>query len=103
MKKRAYRYQGQFYKEKMALDQLSVDLYRGTGEIHDLHTVNKQLKNYNVPLEISHGYIGGINISIPWASLLTGKTRVEIKNLEVTIHPHRHPDTPMQMSCLNLC
>ena len=41
-KKRACRYLlqhylGQFLKEKLTLDQLSLDLYKGTGEIHDLH------------------------------------------------------------------
>ena len=41
LKKRACRYilqhyLGQFLKEKLTLDQLSVDLYNGTGTIKDL-------------------------------------------------------------------
>ena len=41
IKKRACRYLlqhylGQFLKEKLTLDQLSVDLYNGTGTIHDV-------------------------------------------------------------------
>ena len=58
-------------------------------------TINEQLKSYNVPLEIVDGYIGSINITIPWTRLLTGNTYVEIKNLEVTVQPRQPPDTPM--------
>ena len=30
------RYLGQFLKEKLTLEQLSVDIYEGTGEIKDI-------------------------------------------------------------------
>ena len=54
LKKKACRYilqhyLGQFLKEKLSLDQLSLDLYNGTGKITDL--------NLDVQVSVIHFYL----------------------------------------------
>lgn len=43
------RYLGQFFEEKLALDQLSVDLYNGTGTIEKV-SLDVQVKNLFIEL-----------------------------------------------------
>ena len=101
LKKRACRYLLQYYlgnflKEKLTLDQLSVDLYNGTGLIKDVHldvwTLNEALENYNVPFEIVDGFIGSISMSIPWSALVHDNTILEISGLELTVQPKQRHD-----------
>lgn len=101
LKKRACRYLlqhylGHFLKEKLSLDQLSVNLYDGTGTIQDVLldvvSLNEALENYNVPIEIVDGFVGSITVTIPWSALINDNTIVEIKNLELTIQPKQRPE-----------
>ncbi|ELU17929.1 hypothetical protein CAPTEDRAFT_154368 [Capitella teleta] len=109
IKKRACRYLlqhylGQFLKEKLTLDQLSVDLYNGTGTIHDVlldvASLNEALSNSNVPIEIVDGFIGKITVSIPWSALVSDNTCMQIHNLELTIQPKQRTDAPGQHSLM---
>lgn len=96
MKKRACRYLlqhylGQFLKEKLSLDQLSVDLYNGRGSIKDLEldveALNEALDSSSVPLEIVDGFINQISVSVPWTNLIQSSTEMEIQGLEITVQP----------------
>ncbi|XP_029466870.1 autophagy-related protein 2 homolog A [Rhinatrema bivittatum] len=96
IKKRACRYLlqhylGHFLQERLGLEQLSLDLYRGSGSIRDIHldiwSVNEQLDAVNVPLEIVDGFIGSISVTIPWSALVTDNCAVEITGLQVTCRP----------------
>lgn len=51
IKKRALRYLiqrylGRFFEEKLTLDQLTIDLYNGTGSVSDV-SLDVQVKNYD--------------------------------------------------------
>nr|XP_033810044.1 autophagy-related protein 2 homolog A isoform X3 [Geotrypetes seraphini] len=96
IKKRACRYLlqhylGHFLQERLGLEQLSLDLYRGSGSIRDIHldiwSVNEQLDAVNAPLEIVDGFIGSISVTIPWSALVTENCAVEISGLQVTCRP----------------
>ncbi|ESO82945.1 hypothetical protein LOTGIDRAFT_197758 [Lottia gigantea] len=83
------RYVGHFLKEKLSLDQLSVDLFSGRGVIKDLNldveALNESLDKVNAPIEIIDGYISTISMAIPWSCLLSESMEIEIKGLEITI------------------
>ena len=49
--------------------------------------LNNALETFNIPLEIVDGFIGSISVSIPWSSLLTSSTSIEVTGLELTIQP----------------
>ncbi|CAH1792670.1 unnamed protein product [Owenia fusiformis] len=96
IKKRACRYLlqhyvGQFLKEKLSLDQLSIDIYNGTGTIEDVLldvcALNEALDSHNVPVQIVDGFIGKIQMTIPWSALVNDSTLVEIHGMEITIQP----------------
>ncbi|KAL3873572.1 hypothetical protein ACJMK2_036669 [Sinanodonta woodiana] len=111
LKKRACRYLlqhylGQFLKEKLTLDQLSIDLYNGTGTISDLEldveTLNENLNSFSIPLEIVDGFISQISVSVPWACLVQDSTQLDIHGLELTLKPKQryHNVAPLgEMFC----
>ncbi|KAK2180611.1 hypothetical protein NP493_435g00000 [Ridgeia piscesae] len=101
IKKRACRYLlqhylGHFFKEKLSLEQLSVDLYNGRGTIQevllDVVSINEALENFNAPVEVVDGFIGNISVSIPWSALVSDNTVIEVHNLELTIQSKRRPE-----------
>ncbi|XP_043931707.1 autophagy-related protein 2 homolog A [Protopterus annectens] len=96
IKKRACRYLlqhylGHFFEERLSLDQLSLDLYNGSGSVRDIHldiwSVNELLDSMSAPLEIIDGFVGSISVTIPWSALVTENCTVEITGLQVTCRP----------------
>ncbi|KAG7163547.1 autophagy-related protein 2 homolog A-like [Homarus americanus] len=101
IKKRAIRYLlqryvGQFLEEKLSLDQLTIDLYNGTGTIKeltlDVGALNEVADQLNLPLRFVDGYIGEICVSIPWHALLSENCFVEVSGLMVTIEPKQRSE-----------
>ncbi len=117
IKKRACRYLlqhylGRFLETKLGLDQLSVDLYNGTGCVKDVNldvevmhlklifknvfpsTISFVLKALNdlseeqgFPVEFLDGSIAEVSVSVPWSALLSDSSFVEIKGLCLVVHP----------------
>ena len=54
--------------------------------------MNESLTNNNIPLEVVKAYVGEINLSIPWTSLLRDNSTLDIKDLEITIRPKQTND-----------
>ncbi|XP_050712970.1 autophagy-related protein 2 homolog A-like [Eriocheir sinensis] len=101
IKKRAIRYVlqryvGQFLEEKLSLDQLTIDLYNGTGTIKDLaldvSAVNEVADQLNLPIRFVDGYIGEISFSVPWHALMLDSCFVEVSGLMVTIEPKQRSE-----------
>ncbi|XP_038142463.1 autophagy-related protein 2 homolog A [Cyprinodon tularosa] len=96
IKKRACRYLlqhylGHFLQERLSLDQLSLDLYNGSGDIKninlDVWAVNELLESLGAPLEIVDGFVGSIQVTIPWQALLTDHCTLEVSGLQITCRP----------------
>ena len=104
LKKRLCRYLlqhylGHFFKEKISLEQLSIDIYNGTGYVKNLNldceALNEQISAASslqgakasspIPIEIVSGFVGYISVSIPWHNLLNDYCKLSIKNVQVTI------------------
>uniref|UniRef100_A0A671SIU6 Autophagy-related protein 2 homolog A-like n=1 Tax=Sinocyclocheilus anshuiensis TaxID=1608454 RepID=A0A671SIU6_9TELE len=93
IKKRACRYLlqhylGHFLEERLSLDQLSLDLYNGSGVITEINldvwAVNELLDSLGAPLEIVEGFVNSIAVTIPWAALVTEHCTLEVTGLQIT-------------------
>ena len=93
-KKRACRfilhhYLGRFLKDHLTLDQLTIDLYNGTGSLHnvpiDIYSVNDVLESQGIPIELVSGDIATITVSIPWSNIFQNASKVEIRSLNIAI------------------
>ncbi|XP_012721537.2 autophagy-related protein 2 homolog A [Fundulus heteroclitus] len=96
IKKRACRYLlqhylGHFLQERLSLEQLGLDLYNGSGTIRDINldvwAVNEFLESLGAPLEIVDGFVGSIQVTIPWQALLTDHCTLEVSGLQITCQP----------------
>ncbi|XP_020894955.1 autophagy-related protein 2 homolog A, partial [Exaiptasia diaphana] len=101
IKKRACRYLlqhylGHFLQEKLTLEQLTVDLYNGTGRVEnvplDVWSVNEMLDSCGAPFELIDGYINKISVSVPWSALLNDSCCMDIQGLELTIAMKQRSD-----------
>uniref|UniRef100_A0A6G1S9H3 Autophagy-related protein 2 n=1 Tax=Aceria tosichella TaxID=561515 RepID=A0A6G1S9H3_9ACAR len=76
-----HHYLGQFFEEKLTLDQLSIDIYEGKGSIRnlalDVDGLNDELDF--IPFRFLEGcLIGQISVEVPWSSLATDACKVEL-------------------------
>ncbi|KAM9067495.1 autophagy-related protein 2 homolog B isoform X1 [Sarcophilus harrisii] len=85
------RYLGHFLQEKLSLEQLSLDLYQGTGSLWqvplDKWSLNEILESADAPLEVTEGFIQSISLCVPWGSLLQDNCALEVKGLELVFRP----------------
>ncbi|KAM4690397.1 autophagy-related protein 2 homolog B isoform 2-T2 [Rhinophrynus dorsalis] len=99
------RYLGHFLQEKLSLEQLTLDLYQGTGSLAqvplDKWSLNEILESADAPLEVTEGFIQTISLSVPWGSLLQDHCALEVKGLEMVFRPQprlRSGSEPMYWS-----
>ncbi|XP_041037856.1 autophagy-related protein 2 homolog A [Carcharodon carcharias] len=113
IKKRACRYLLQHYlghllEERLTLEQLSLDLYNGSGRLRevqlDVWSLNEFLDSVGTPLEITDGFISSISVTIPWSALITENCTVEVTGLQVTCRPKYRfvpgTESPSWSSCM---
>ncbi|XP_063804513.1 autophagy-related protein 2 homolog B isoform X1 [Pseudophryne corroboree] len=85
------RYLGHFLQEKLSLEQLTLDLYQGTGSLSqvplDKWSLNEVMESADAPLEVTEGFIQTITLSVPWGSLLQENCALEVKGLEMVFRP----------------
>nr|XP_032521556.1 autophagy-related protein 2 homolog A [Danaus plexippus plexippus] len=95
------RYLGNYLEEKLTLDQLSVDLYNGTGTVSDVsldcEALNELGDSQNWPLEIVDGQMKEITVTVPWSTLLKDDSVVEINGLSLTVQPKVRPEPASSM------
>ncbi|KAM3919804.1 autophagy-related protein 2 homolog B isoform 1-T3 [Leptodactylus fuscus] len=89
------RYLGHFLQEKLSLEQLTLDLYQGTGTLSqvplDKWSLNEIMESADAPLEVTEGFIQTISLSVPWGSLLQDNCALEVKGLEMVFRPRPRP------------
>uniref|UniRef100_A0A8C6EBI1 Autophagy related 2A n=1 Tax=Moschus moschiferus TaxID=68415 RepID=A0A8C6EBI1_MOSMO len=88
-----HHYLGHFFQEHLSLDQLSLDLYKGSVALRDIHleiwSVNEVLESMESPLELVEGFVGSIEVAVPWAALLTDHCTVHVSGLQLTLQPRQ--------------
>uniref|UniRef100_A0A8C7G2Z2 Autophagy related 2A n=1 Tax=Oncorhynchus kisutch TaxID=8019 RepID=A0A8C7G2Z2_ONCKI len=96
IKKRACRYLlqhylGHFLQERLSLEQLSLDLYNGSGVVKEINidvwAVNEHLESLGAPFEIVDGFVSSIEVTIPWSALVTDHCTLIISGLQITCRP----------------
>lgn len=43
------------------------------------------------PLELVEGFVGSIEVAVPWAALLTDHCTVHVSGLQLTLQPRQGP------------
>ncbi|XP_028828008.1 autophagy-related protein 2 homolog B isoform X2 [Denticeps clupeoides] len=108
IKKRAcryllHRYLGHFLQEKLSLEQLSLDLYQGTGSLSqvplDKWSLNEICESVDAPFEVIEGFIQTISLTVPWASLLQDNCALEVKGLEMVFRLRPRMASGMDPMC----
>ncbi|XP_027264310.1 autophagy-related protein 2 homolog A isoform X6 [Cricetulus griseus] len=88
-------YLGHFFQEHLSLDQLSLDLYKGSVALRDIHletwSVNEVLRSMESPLELVEGFVSSIEVAVPWAALLTDHCTVCVSGLQLILQPRQGP------------
>ena len=84
-------YLGQYFEQKLVLQQLNIDLYNGSVTLNNINlncnALNEQLKSLNLPFEIINGSVGSIFVNVPWHDLINSNCKLEVKNINLTIRP----------------
>ncbi|CAJ0583993.1 unnamed protein product, partial [Mesorhabditis spiculigera] len=83
-----HRYLGQFLDLKLSLEDISVSLIEGEINVGDLYlstkVINEILESQGLPFRLVEGYIGNINLKVPWSSLTKEPTKASVSNLQLT-------------------
>ncbi|CAB3388360.1 Hypothetical predicted protein [Cloeon dipterum] len=95
------RYLGQFLEEKLTLDQLTIDLYNGKCIVNDVsldvQALNELSTQQKLPFWFVEGSLAQVCVSVPWTSLLSDSSYVEICGLSITVRPKHRVDTGASM------
>lgn len=54
-------------------------------------SVNEVLESMESPLELVEGFVGSIEVAVPWAALLTDHCTVHVSGLQLTLQPRQGP------------
>ncbi len=73
------KYLGEFVD--LAPDQLSVGLTSGEVNVGNLRFRPEALRDLNLPITVREGVLGHLRISIPWTSIWSNPTRVELEDI----------------------
>lgn len=95
------RYLSQYIENEITRDQLNLDLYNGRATAERIglaiEALNELSEAQNWPVEFVDGYIDIIHISVPWSSIFTSSTEVEICGLKITVQPKQRKEDATSM------
>ncbi|XP_076267231.1 autophagy-related 2 isoform X1 [Rhynchophorus ferrugineus] len=95
------RYLSGYIENEVTKDQLNLDLYNGRATAERIglavQSLNELSDAQNWPFEFVAGYIDKIHISVPWTSIRSNSTQVEICGLKVTIQPKQRKEDATSM------
>ncbi|XP_050294529.1 autophagy-related protein 2 homolog A isoform X2 [Anthonomus grandis grandis] len=85
------RYLSHFIENEITRDQLNLDLFNGRASAERIslavEALNELADSQNWPLQFVDGYIDKIHIYVPWTSIFSDSTEVEISGLKITVQP----------------
>ncbi|XP_075401574.1 autophagy-related protein 2 homolog A isoform X2 [Tenrec ecaudatus] len=97
-------YLGPYFQERLSVEQLSLDLYKGSLALRDIHLepwyVNCRMESLQLPLELAEGFVSSIEVEVPWASLLTDHCTVHVSGLQLLLQPRQGPGLGHVPACM---
>ena len=75
------------YISNLEQNQLKLSIFSGQVALRGLRLKKESLAELKLPIEVLEGYLGELNLVIPWASLKTQPVIIEIKDLFVLAGP----------------
>ncbi|EFO13105.1 hypothetical protein LOAG_15425 [Loa loa] len=93
-----HRYLSDFLKSSINLEQLSATLYGGIASVSDVdmdvQRLNEAFESMKIPFTVVEGYIGEVNITVPWQYILVKSVDLEVKQLQLTLQLQHYADEP---------
>uniref|UniRef100_A0A915PI46 Autophagy-related protein 2 n=1 Tax=Setaria digitata TaxID=48799 RepID=A0A915PI46_9BILA len=93
-----HRYLSDFLKSSINLEQLSATLYGGIACVSDVdmdvQKINETFESMKIPFTVVEGYIGEVNITVPWQYILVKSVDLEVKQLQLTLQLQQFADEP---------
>ncbi|KAM3726481.1 Autophagy-related protein [Dirofilaria immitis] len=93
-----HRYLSDFLKSSINLEQLSATLYGGIASVSDVdmdvQRINEAFESMKIPFMVIEGYIGEVNITVPWQYIFIKSVDLEVKQLQLTLQLHHFADEP---------
>uniref|UniRef100_A0A8R1XUQ5 Autophagy-related protein 2 n=1 Tax=Onchocerca volvulus TaxID=6282 RepID=A0A8R1XUQ5_ONCVO len=93
-----HRYLSDFLKSSINLEQLSATLYGGIASVSDVdmdvQRINEAFESMKIPFTVVEGYIGEVNITVPWQYILVKSVDLEVKQLQLTLQLQHFADEP---------
>ncbi|CAG9318027.1 unnamed protein product [Blepharisma stoltei] len=74
--------------ENLNPDQLNLSIFSGTISLENLRVKSEALDKLGLPFKLGSGYVGTIQVEIPWTSLGSSPLKVIIKDVIVLLLPH---------------
>ncbi|CAG9319841.1 unnamed protein product [Blepharisma stoltei] len=74
--------------ENLNPDQLNLSIFSGKVSLEDLRVKSEALDKLGFPFKLGSGYVGTIQVSIPWTSLGSSPLKIIIKDVIVFLLPY---------------
>ena len=75
------------YVEDLDKRALSVSVYSGEVDLHDLKLKKDIFDKFNVPVKLILGRIKRLYLKVPWNALSSKPVKLEIEGVELVIEP----------------
>ncbi|ORX52050.1 hypothetical protein DM01DRAFT_1408497 [Hesseltinella vesiculosa] len=75
------------YVSNLNYDQLKIAIWNGQVNLHNLKLRRDALDKLRLPIDVTEGYLGELELSIPWANLKTQPVKVVIRNVYLLAKP----------------
>ncbi|KAG0246128.1 hypothetical protein B0O80DRAFT_498393 [Mortierella sp. GBAus27b] len=75
------------YVTNLNVNQLNIGIWNGDVKLTNLRLKKDALDKFNLPVDITEGYLGELTLNIPWSNLKSKPVKVYINNVYVLCAP----------------
>jgi vacuolar protein sorting-associated protein 13A/C len=84
------------YVTDLQTSQLSVSIFSGSVTLSNLKLKTSALDKFKLPINVIEGYMGGLNMLIPWSDLKNKPIKIEIERVYLIAVPKGDGDWDYQ-------
>ncbi|KAF9166895.1 hypothetical protein DFQ26_006563 [Actinomortierella ambigua] len=80
------------YVTNLNVNQLNIAIWSGDVKLTNLRLKKEALDKFNLPVDVTEGYLGELTLSIPWSNLKNKPVKVYINNVYLLCAPKAESD-----------
>ncbi|KAG0226679.1 hypothetical protein BGW42_003469 [Actinomortierella wolfii] len=80
------------YVTNLNVNQLNIAIWSGDVKLTNLRLKKEALDKFNLPVDVTEGYLGELTLSIPWSNLKNKPVKVYINNVYLLCVPKAESD-----------